>query len=318
MLSASPYTLIIMKRRQFIKQTLLASAAVSMVGVDRLSAKSTVSYDEVPQEFSSQSFRKSMMWGTVGVKGSILEKCRAIKAAGFDGAEFNSHENREEVLAAMKATGLVASSVCNSVHWKKPLSSPDPQIRKEGFEGMIVAMEDAKAYGTDAVLLVPGTVSEEVGYDECWNRSTEEIKRLLPIAEKLRVKICIENVWNNFLLSPMEAVRYIDQFESPWVKSYFDIGNIANYGWPDQWIRILGNRIGRVHVKEFSKEKAEKEGRWKGFDPELLEGDIAWQKVIASIRKAGYGPWLTIEHKGGDTPEGLKTLSTKLDRIIAM
>ncbi|MEG1935872.1 MAG: sugar phosphate isomerase/epimerase family protein, partial [Rikenellaceae bacterium] len=160
-------------------------------------------------------FQKSVMWGVVGMEGSsVVEKCKAIKAAGFDGVEFNSHMNREECKAALKASGLVASSVCNSQHWTYLMSSPDAKVRQQGVDAMIVAMEDAKAYGTDAVLLVPGRVSEDVSYDECWNRSTECIKKLVPIAEKMGVTMCIENVWNNFLLSPMEAARYVDQFKS--------------------------------------------------------------------------------------------------------
>lgn len=300
-----------MKRRTFLKHTLAASAAIAMGNHIRVAEAAGA------MNLGNNGFKTSMMWGTVKTPGTILEKCKAVKAGGFDGIEPDSHMNRDEVIAAMKASGLVASSVCCSTHWKTPLSSPDANVRKEGVEGMIVALEDAKAYNTDAVLLVPGKVDDTVSYDDCWSRSTEEIKKLIPVAEKLKVKICIENVWNNFLLSPLEAARYVDQFNSKYVGSYFDIGNIQNYGWPDQWIKILGPRIFRIHIKEFSKEMADKEGRWKGFSPKLTEGDINWKKVMASIKEAKYHPWLTIEHHGGESPEGLKDLRQRLDKIIA-
>jgi hexulose-6-phosphate isomerase len=206
---------------------------------------------------------------------------------------------------------LVASSVCCSTHWQKQLSDPDANVRKEGMAGIITALEDAKAYGTDAVLVVPGTVSNTVGYDECWERSTDCLKQLLLIAGKLKVKIGIENVWNNFLLSPMEACRYIDQFNSPNIGFYFDCGNILIYGWPEQWIRILGKRILRIHVKEFSKQKADKEGRGAGFDAQLTEGDVDWKRVMEELRKSYRGSWLTTEQGGTVTD-----LSQRLDIIL--
>ncbi|MDR1982097.1 MAG: sugar phosphate isomerase/epimerase [Tannerellaceae bacterium] len=300
-----------MQRRHFIKNTIRAAGALALpsIGASAFASAKTAS----PQ--AGAAFKKSIMWDTIGMEGSILDKCKAVKAAGYDGIEPSSHMNREEVIAAMKATGLVASSVCCSTHWKKPLSDPDPAVRQQGVEGATVAMEDARAYGTDAFLLVPGVVNETVTYDECWNRSTEEIRKLLPVAEKLKVKICIENVWNNFLLSPLEACRYIDQFNSNYVGFYFDCGNILVYGWPEQWIKILGARTGRIHIKEFSKKVADKSGRWDGFDVELTEGDVDWKRVIEEARKHYKGGWLTTEQGGNKTPGELKELSLRLDRI---
>ncbi|MDR3267482.1 MAG: sugar phosphate isomerase/epimerase [Tannerella sp.] len=304
-----------MQRRTFIKSTLLASGALVMPSVGT-AAVAERSYSAPPA--ADALFRKSIMWGTIGMGGSVLEKCRAVKAAGYAGIEPNSHMNRKEVLDALKATGLVASSVCCSTHWQKQLSDPDAAVREEGMEGVRVALEDAGAYGTDAVLVVPGSVSNAVPYDACWERSTECLKKLLPAAEKQKVRICIENVWNNFLLSPLEACRYVDQFNSPYAGFYFDCGNILVYGWPEQWIRILGARIGRIHVKEFSRQKADAEGRVKGFDAALTEGDVNWAEVMREARKSYQGQWLTTEQGGAGTPEGLTDLSQRLDRILAM
>ncbi len=201
------------------------------------------------------------MWGGIRVGKTIMERFQAAKQAGFDGVEVDSHLDRNEVLKARDATGLSVPSVCDSQHWKLLLSSPDPKVREDGVAALKVALEDAKTFGADTVLLVPGRVTETISYDECWNRSSEEIKKAMPFAEKLNVKIAVENVWNSFLLSPLEAARYIDQFQSPWVGAYFDIGNILAFGWPEQWIKILGKRIAKIHIKEYSRKLADSQGQ---------------------------------------------------------
>ena len=305
-----------MQRRNFIKNTLLATGALSVVSPD--SWASIVSGMNRSKITADSGLKKSIMWGSVGMEGTVLEKCKAIKAAGFEGIEPNSHMDRKEVLDAMQATGLVASSVCNSKHWNLLLSHPDKEVRQQGMEAMIVAMEDAKAYGTDAVLLVPGRVDENVTYDECWERSTECIRELALAAQKLQVKICIENVWNNFLLSPIEARTYVDQFNSPYVRFYFDCGNILVFGWPEQWIKILGDRIGRIHIKEYSKQIGDKQGRSAGFGVSLTEGDVRWKEVIQQIRSDYKGVWLTTEQGTSKTPEELLDLNNRLDKIMAM
>ena len=173
-----------MERRNFIKKALITTGAISVASSEGLisainkQSHALPDYQEntISSSENSSSLLKSIMWGTVGMTGSVLEKCKAIKAAGFDGIEPNSHMDRNEVLDAMKATGLKASSVCNSKHWDVPLSHADADVRKKGIENMIVAMEDAKAYGTDAVLLVPGRVDDNTSYEDCWKRSTECIK----------------------------------------------------------------------------------------------------------------------------------------------
>jgi hexulose-6-phosphate isomerase len=303
-----------MQRRNFIQNTLLASGALALP----MDIRAFTEYFSTTKSVAPTTFKKSIMWGTVGLKGSVLDKCKAIKTAGYTGIEPNSHMDRKEVLDALKATGLVASDVCCSTQWNKQLSHPDAAIRQEGIEGAIVAIEDAKVYGTDAILLVPGSVSDAVAYDECWERSSESIRKLLPTAEKLKVKICIENVWNNFLLSPLDACRYVDQFNSKYAGFYFDCGNILVYGLPEQWIRILGARIGRIHIKEFSMQKADKEGRRAGFGVKLTEGDVNWGKVVEEARKSYRGGWFTTEQGNSKTQEDLTDLSNRLDKILQM
>ena len=303
-----------MQRRNFIKNSLMATGALSLT----LSGNRVLAGCSSTQPPVANEFKKSIMWGTVGIEGSVLDKCKAVKEAGFQGIEPNSHMDRQEVIHAAKATGLTITDVCCSTHWGKPLSHPDAAVRQEGIDGVIVALEDAAAYNTDAILLVPGIVNDTVTYDECWNRSVECIKKLLPVAKKLKVQICVENVWNNFLLSPLEACRYVDQFNSPYVKFYFDCGNILVYGWPEQWINILGNRIGRIHIKEFSKQIADRQGRGAGFGAALTEGDVNWAKVMDALRKNYQNVWLTTEQGNNSTPESLKDLSERFDKILRM
>jgi hexulose-6-phosphate isomerase len=264
-----------------------------------------------------RAMKSGIYWGSLGVGTTILEKFQAAKDAGFNGVEVVSHLNRDEVLAARAATGLEIPSVCGNMHWKYLLSDPDPAIRDKGVEALTLSLQDANAYGADTVLLVPGRVTEDVTYDECWTRSVEAIKKVIPLAKELKIKVAIENVWNNFLLSPMEAATYVDQFRSVFVGFYFDIGNILNFGWPEQWIKILNRRIAKVHIKEFSKKLADTQGKSAGFKVNLQEGDINWAKVMAALDKIGYSGWTTIEQPGGNTPEGLKDLCTRLGKIQA-
>jgi len=257
------------------------------------------------------------MWGTVGVKGSVLEKMKAVKAAGFDGAEMNSHMDQDEVLRARDATGLVIPSVCGVKHWQKPLTDPDPKVREEGLEALKQTLRDAKRYGASSVLLVPGIVNQQVSYDDAYRRSQAEIRKAVPLAEELGVKIAIEDVWNHFLLSPLEAARFVDEFNSPAVGWHFDVGNVINFGWPEQWIRILGKRVQKLHIKEFSRKLRDNEGLWKGFDVKLLEGDDNWPAVMKAVDEIGYTGWAITEQGGGDTPEGLLDLRERLDKILS-
>ena len=296
-----------MNRRQFTKKTAMVSAMLSAVPLTGFN-----SFGSPVQ----RSLKKGIMWGSIDVGKTVLEKFQAAKLAGYDGIEVDSHLDRKEVLQARDSTGMPVHSVCDSRHWEMSLSSPDPKVREEGVEALKVALEDAKTFGADAVLLVPGRVNDSVGYDECWNRSSEEIRKAVPFAEKLNVKIAVENVWNSFLLSPLEAARYIDQFQSPWVGAYFDCGNILAYGWPEQWIKILGKRIAKIHIKEYSRKIADTQGKSAGFNVKLGEGDVNWKAVISALDEIGYQGWTSIEMSGGDTPEGLKNLCDRLELIL--
>jgi len=297
-----------LNRRTFIRGTIVLAGAATL-------APAAMPAAEEPAK--KRAMRKAIMWETVGIKGTVLEKCQAIKEAGFEGIEPSSHMNQDEVMKALETTGLQAASVCCSTHWSKPVTSADPAVREAGLEGLKQALRDAKRYGATSVLFVPGIVNKQVSYADAYTRSQEAILKAVPLAEELGVRIAFENVWNNFLLSPLEAARYVDEFKSPMTGWHFDCGNILNYGWPEQWVRILGKRISRIHVKEFSRKKADKEGRGAGFSVALLEGDNDWPSIMKALDEVGYQAWAIAEQGGADSPAGLKDLAARMDRILA-
>jgi hexulose-6-phosphate isomerase len=236
---------------------------------------------------------------------SIRAKFQLLKDLGYDGVEMDSPSDLDinEVIDASREVGLPIHGVVDSVHWSKPFSHPDPAVRAEGVKALEMAINDCKALGGTTVLVVPAVVNREVSYADAYTRSQEEIRRVLPLAEELGITIAFENVWNNFLLSPLEAARYIDEFESVHVKWYFDVGNIVRYGWPAQWIQILGQRIAKLDIKEYSRKKANDEGVWKGFeveigDPPTDEG-CDWPSVREALREIEYTGWATAEVGGG-------------------
>lgn len=265
----------------------------------------------------TRDVRKAIMYATIQMDVPIMAKFKAVKEAGFAGIEPMSHMPQSEVLDAFAASGLKPASVCCSTHWKQPLSDPDPAVRKAGLDGLLQALRDAKAYGASSVLLVPAVVNKKVSYTDAYTRSQMEIRKAIPLARELGVKIAIENVWNQFLLSPIEAARYVDEFESPAVGWHFDVGNVITYGFPEQWIRILGKRITKVHIKEYSRAKRDKQGPSAGFQTPFLTGDNDWPAVMAALDEVGYTGWGIAEQPGGNSPEGLKTLATAMDQIFA-
>lgn len=265
------------------------------------------------------NIKKSLKFGMVEEDLSLLDKFKMLKELGFDGVELDSPNdlNQDEILEAKEKTGLLIPGVVNSLHWKKPLSDPDPKVRAECVRSMETALRDCKVYGGTTVLLVPAVVNQSISYQDAYKRSQEEIRKVLPVAEETGIKIAFENVWNNFLLSPLEAARYVDEFEDPMVGWYFDVGNIVRYGWPEHWIEVLGDRILKLDVKEYSRDKQQNEGIWKGFDVEFMEGDCNWPVVNKALEKIGYEGWASAEVKGGDRKR-LKVISEKMDAIFGL
>ena len=294
-------------RRQFLQNTATVLTATA-IGAPLLAA------DEKPK----RQLKKAIMWDTIGIKGSVLERCRALKEAGFEGIEPSSHMNQDEVVRAMEETGLKAASVCGSRHWGKPLSSPDEKIRAEGLDALKQTLRDAKRYGATSILLVPGVARNGVTYEECWQRSIAGIRQAIPLAEELGVKIAVENVWNDFLMKPEQAKQYLDEINSPWVGWHFDIGNHVKFGPSEEWIKVLGKRILKLHIKDYST-VADTSGKQKGFGVKLLEGSVNWPAVMSELDKIGYTGWAITEQPGAQTKdaESLKEFSATLSKVLA-
>lgn len=302
-----------MKRRDFVKMTGAGLAGMSLAagGLAPLHASARA------VSRARGRIKKAVKFGMVEEDLSILEKFELLKSLGFDGVEMDSPSDldRDEVIQARDASGLPIPGVVDSIHWQKTLSDPDPAVRAEGLDGLKTALADAHAYGATTVLLVPAVVNKDVSYAEAYDRSQAEIRNVLPLAEELGVKVAIENVWNHFLLSPLEAARYIDAFESAWIGWHFDVGNVVNYGWPEHWIRTLGPRILKLDIKEYSREKRNNEGPYAGFRVPLGEGDCDWPAVVEALEEIGYEGWATAEIPGGDTAR-LRDIAERMDRIL--
>jgi L-ribulose-5-phosphate 3-epimerase len=303
-----------MDRRSFL--------ATSAAGVAALSIPATARPQ--PASTPKRTLRKAVMFGMVGEGDTIADRFRILRDCGFEGVEMDSPSalNPDEILKARDDTGLMVHGLVDSVHWQMTLSNPDAAVRAEGVKALETALRDGKKFGATSVLLVPGIVNGDVGYDEAYTRSQEEIRKVLPLGAEMGVKIAIENVWNQFLLSPLEAARYVDEFASPWVGFHFDIGNVINFGYPDQWVRILGKRTLKLHIKDFSRKKRDEQGLWKGFDVELGDGDAGWAATMKALDETGYstapgGNWGTAEVRGGDRTR-LKQISEQMDRLFAM
>ncbi|NRF95727.1 sugar phosphate isomerase/epimerase [Paenibacillus frigoriresistens] len=225
------------------------------------------------------------------------------QAAGYDAVELNLNPSgsvgltldttateAEEVGRLARKYGIKLRSLSTGLLWGAPLSSQDEDQREQGKRIVSKQLELANVLGMDTILVVPGVVNAEISYNDCYRRSQEEIGKLVPLAERLQVSIGIENVWNKFLLSPLEIARYIDEFNSAYIGSYFDVGNVLQFGFPEQWIRILGPRIKKIHVKDFNT----KVGNINGFVT-LLSGDVNWPEVVAALREIGYSDTITAE-----------------------
>jgi hexulose-6-phosphate isomerase len=258
-----------------------------------------------------RTLKKAIMYATIGFPGSVMEKFKAVKEAGFDGVEPMSHLKQDEVLKALEENGLKAASVCCDTHWGKPLSHPDEKVRREGLEGLQQALKDAQRYGASSVLLVPGVVKEGVTYDDCFKRSVAEIRKAVPLAGELGVKIAIENVWNNFITKPEQAKAFLEEIDSPQVGWHFDIGNAVKFSPPEEWVPVLGKRILKLHIKEYSK--------IKGFGVKFFEGDNNWPAIMKALDDAGYEGWGISEQPGDQskTAAAMKDLSERMDKVFA-
>lgn len=302
-----------MNRKSFLQSAaLIAGASVITPTVTAAKVGAVNSTTKV-------SLKKGLGYGMIKEDLSLVDKFKLVKDLGFDGVELNSPVdlNMNEILEARDKSGIELPCVVNKDHWSKPLSDPDPKVREECILSVAKSLEEVKQMGGDTVLVVPGVVNEKVSYEQAYITAQDSIRKLIPYVEKTGMKIGLENVWNNFILSPVEARRFLDEINHPLIGWYFDIGNVLRYGWPEHWVKTLNNRILKLHIKEFSRELMNTSGLRDGFKVNLLEGDVNWKVVMQTVSEINHrGGWLTAEVSAGDRNH-LQDISKRMDTIIS-
>jgi len=296
------------------REILLASSATLTASVLASRGDALLAAAEKPTD---KKFKKAVKIGMVREGSTLLDKCKLLKELGFDGVELDSPSavTVEEAKRCIAETGLIVPGVVDSVHWKQRLSDPSDEVRASGLEALRTALKFCKDIGGTSVLLVPGQRTPDANYEQCWDRSIAEIKKVVPYAEDLGVDILIENVWNDFLTDPKETARFIDSCGSKIVGAHFDIGNAVRYSPPHEWVPILGQRIKKLDIKDY-KRPPEGGNLGAGFQAKLLEGDVDWPRCMVELRKIGYVGWGCAEIQGGGR-EWLTDVAARMDKIFA-
>ncbi|MHC4672027.1 MAG: sugar phosphate isomerase/epimerase family protein [Planctomycetota bacterium] len=267
---------------------------------------------------------KSINYWTFPKDTPIADAVKSAREAGFAAIEptleaqgkltpQTDESNCRKLGQVIRDAGLQVASLACGLFWETYYTSPHPQVRERAYKLTLAGMDRARWLGAPVLMVVPGILwrgrsrTFEVGYDDALARSCDTLRQLAYEAEARGIIIALENVWNHFLVSPVEMRQFIDRISSSWVGVYFDIGNVLRYGVPQDWINILGRQIARVHLKDFKLEV----GNADGFCP-LGEGDVDFPAVMAALKNIGYDGPLTYEGPGD-----LKDISQRIDRIIA-
>ena len=305
-------------RREFLRSSVTAACGAAGLSAGLPGSLVAATADtpsgaaKVPAESTALPIKKGVLLGMLPDKLSYAERFKLAREVGFNvvqaPTEADEHK-AEEIKKAADGAGIRIDSVMNMDHWKYPLSSSDSEVVEKGLAGMRTSLHNAKPWGADAVLLVPAVVNAQTSYRDAWTRSQKEIRKLIPLAEELKIVIAIEEVWNKFLLSPLEMAKYIDEFQSPWIQAWFDVGNVVLYGYPQDWIRTLGKRIVKVHLKDFKR----KENGYAWVN--LGDGDADWAEVRKAFAESGYAGSAIVELEAGDEAY-LRDVSRRVDRLV--
>jgi hexulose-6-phosphate isomerase len=279
----------VVDRRSFVKG--ISTATVGITSASLLASETDV----------ESRIKRAVKFHMIKEELSVLDKFKLLKDLNFDGTEIHvtSKVDPREVSQAIEKTDVAVHGFLNS-------DKPD----------LIHAIDTAKYYGGTSVLVVAGRVDKTNRYDQVYQEQRDRIRKALPHAEKQNIHLLIENVWNGFLLSPIEMARFIDELDSPFAGSYFDVGNVVRFGWPEHWIRILNKRIIKLDIKEYSREKQLNKGLRKGFEVEIGEGDCDWPEIRIALKDIGYTTgWATAEVPGGDRRR-LAEIAERMDRVL--
>jgi len=298
-----------LSRREFTSGVAGAAiAAANWQGIESFASPTAAAKN---RDDLNRPIYKSVKWGMIDVEGSVLDKFQLCQELGYDGMELISPGdfNLNDVRHASDATGMPVHGVVDMKHWMIRLSSPDSATREQGREFLQRAIRDVNSFGGDSVLLVPGVVKgKDENHDHVWQRSIIEIRKVLPLASRLGVRVLIENVWNGFCESPDQMRDYLDEIDSPWVGSYFDIGNVRKFGPSEDWIRSLGSRIVKIDVKDWGKEN--------DFC-KIGDGDVNWPEVRKALKEINFTGWSTAEVEGGGR-DRLADIATRMDRELVL
>jgi len=275
------------------------------------------------------------MVGGFGGEVPVVQAARIAKELGYDAIElcFGAGELTPAASASdlaklrrnIEATGIEIASLATGNYWGKSLSSPDEAERSEAMAFTEAYINAAHGFGVDVVLVLPGSV--DVAWDparpvvpvqKAYELSQKSIRSLIPLAEKMGVVLALENVWSKFLTGPFELAAFVDSFNSPYVKVYFDAGNCLINGYAEHWLEVLGSRIKRVHVKNFARRDGG--GTLADFTSSLLQGDLNWPAVFQGLKAIGYDGYLTAEvivgEKGMPDPEQTGRVCAEMKGLI--
>ncbi len=302
-------------RRNFLKTTAGAAAAsfssASFAG--SLCAPLEAATASFPSATGTSAIKKGLVYSMLPTKMSHSDRCKLARDSDFEAVQAPTTPDEKEAEAIKKAAdaaGIRIDCVMNMAHWDFPLSSADSAVVEKSLAGARTSLHNAKLWGSDVVLIVPAVVNAQTSYRDAWVRSQQEIRKLIPLAQELSVVIGIEEVWNKFLLSPLEMAAYIDEFKSPAIQAWFDVGNVVLYGYPQDWIRTLGKRIVKLHIKDFKRKESGYE--WVN----LGDGDVDWAAVRQALSDINYSGSAIAELKGGDSADYFRDVSHRMDRLV--
>jgi L-ribulose-5-phosphate 3-epimerase len=302
-------------RRGFLQTTVAAAVASAALEATASAAAEAPKPDDAAQAAAKgPRLKKAVKYAMIKAGGTPLEKFELVKRLGFQGVEIDSPSgvDKQAAVEAKKKTGIDIHGVIDSEHWQVRLSDPNPDVRAKALETLKGALRDAKFYGATTALLVPGRVADpkNENFEQVWERSQEQIRKALPLAKELGVKIAIEVVWNDFITKPEQLVKYVDEFNDPMVGAYFDVSNMIKYGVPPaDWIRALGKRMLKFDFKGYN-------GDTKQWVP-IGEGTENWPEVLKALDEVGYRGWATSEVNSGDE-KWLKEVSERMDRVLGL
>lgn len=302
-----------LSRREFLKS---AGTTACSAGLSSCSFAEVLTSSPAPSGHLAAAaplaIKKGVLLEMLPAKMSYADRMKMARDVGFEVIQASTTPDEHlaaEIRRTADGANIRIDSVMNMDHWKYPLSSSDPAVVEKSLAGMRTSLRNAKLWGSDAVLLVPAVVNAQTSYHDAWTRSQKEIRKLLPLAEELKIVIAIEEVWNKFLLSPLEMATYIGEFRSPWIQAWFDVGNVVLYGYPQDWIRTLGKSIVKVHLKDFKRKK-------DGYEwVNLGEGDVDWPAVREAFREIGFSGSAITELDGGEEAF-LRDVSRRVDRLV--